>query len=277
MLHFSCNNGERWGMKVELLNKVLELDRAYIGTFTNRLDKTWGTIFFNERQPKYYDANHAQISTVVDDPAGVVQEVSDFYKEKNIIPRFYIYNHVNNAALLKELHNAGFRSEELAGPVQLWDNNLSDTPLGEDFSIEKVTEKNLREAIDIEITIKEFGGAIREEALKEEIKHPGFTHFLLRYKGFACSTACIFHDGDQARLESVATLEEYRGKGLIGKLIRYIQQEVHDKGFSHLWVFPISDQVEKVYSRYGFKTLGNINTIHAFAAGKSIMEIREGK
>jgi N-acetylglutamate synthase-like GNAT family acetyltransferase len=262
---------------MELLDKVLELDRAYISTFTNRLDKSWGTIFFNERQPHYYDANHAQISEAVDEPARVVQEVSDFYKEKNIIPRFYIYNHEDNECLLKELHEAGFRTEELGGPVQLWDHNLKATPLGEDFSIEEVTDRNLREAIDIEITIKEFGGLIREEALKEEIKHPGFTHFLLRYNGVACSTACIFHDSDQARLESVATLEEYRGKGLIGKLIRYIQQEVHDRGFTHLWVFPISDQVEKVYSRYGFETLDNINTIHAFAGGKSVMEIREGK
>ncbi|MEH7444930.1 GNAT family N-acetyltransferase, partial [Bacillus sp. JJ1122] len=100
---------------MELLNKVLELDRAYISTFTNRMDKTWGTIFFNERQPKYYDANHAQISKAVDDPAVVVQEVSDFYKEKNIVPRFYVYNPEDNVALVKELHSAGFRSEELGG------------------------------------------------------------------------------------------------------------------------------------------------------------------
>lgn len=261
---------------MELFDKVLELDRAYLSTFTNRVDKTWGSLFFNENQPNYYDANHALISKAVEKPAQLVKEVSDFYKEKNITPRFYIYNHEDNEGLLKELHGAGFRTEELGGPVQLWDNNLAVTPLGEDFSIEEVTDRNLQEAIDIEITIKEFGGAIREEALKEELKHPGFTHFLLRYKGVACSTACVFHDGDQARLESVATLEEYRGKGLIGRLIRFIQREAHERGFSHLWVFPISEQVEKVYCRYGFQTLGKIKTIHAFAGGKSVKEIREG-
>lgn len=261
---------------MELLDKVLELDRAYLSTFSNRVDKAWGSLFFNENQPNYYDANHAQISKAAENPAQLVKEVSDFYKDKKIIPRFYIYNHEANDGLLKELHGAGFRTEELDGPVQLWDNNLVNTPLGKDFSIEEVTDRNLREAIEIEITIKEFGGAIREKALEEEIKHPGFTHFLLRYKGVACSTACIFHDGGQARLESVATLEEYRGKGLIGKLIRFIQREADERGFSHLWVFPINEQVEKVYSRYGFQTQGKINIIHAFASGKSVKEIREG-
>jgi predicted acetyltransferase len=76
-------------------------------------------------------------------------------------------------------------------------------------------------------------------------------------------------------MESVATLEEYRGKGLIGYIIQHIQQQVYKQGFENLWVFPINERVEKVYIRYGFETFMTVTTGHAFLGGKSITEIQK--
>jgi len=134
--------------------------------------------------------------------------------------------------------------------VQLWDQKVVNLEDNGTISIEEVTEANYQEALEIECSIKEIGGhEVREKALKDEFDHPAYQHFLLRYNGVACSTACIFAQGRQARMESVATLEEYRGKGLIGYIIQHIQQEVEKQGFDNLWVFPINERVEKVYSR----------------------------
>ncbi|PEB79034.1 GNAT family N-acetyltransferase, partial [Bacillus cereus] len=38
------------------LKNVLELDFAYLETFTSRIEKSWGSIFCNESNPYYYDA-----------------------------------------------------------------------------------------------------------------------------------------------------------------------------------------------------------------------------
>jgi len=258
------------------LQDVLLLDLSYYETFTKRIDTSWGTLFCNENQPDWYDSNHAHIVNTCTHPELVVDEVIYFYQSKNIIPRFYIYNIENQQNLLSELKSRSFGYEELISPVQLWNNEVIDIVHNNSVSIEKVTDENYMEALEIEGSIKEFGGreAI-EKVYEDQFKHPSYTHYLLRYDGIACSTACIFEDGAQARMESVATLEEFRGRGLIGEIIQYIQREVKNRGIKKLWVFPINESIEMVYQRYGFETVNKLINGHAFLGGKSIKEIRE--
>lgn len=261
---------------MNILDKILELDFAYLETFTARMDRPWGNLFCNENQPHYYDANHAHVRSAVQEPQTVIDEVVSFYQERNIIPRFYLYDLDQHTQFRKELLANGFKFEELVHPVQLWNNEITEVRHHPDVTIEEVTDANFHEAVHVECTIKEIGGSIREKALQEEFNHPAYRHYLLRYEGIACSTACIFEFGQQARMESVATLEEYRGKGLIGHLIRHIQSVVQRKGYQNLWVFPINERVAHVYARYGFVTLETLKSGHAYLGGKSIKEIQEG-
>ncbi|MGG1399654.1 GNAT family N-acetyltransferase [Bacillus salipaludis] len=258
------------------LQDIIKLDFAYLETFTTRTDTTWGSLFCNEYQPVYYDANHAHIDQVYEQPQLMIDEVINFYQSKNIIPRFYIYNIEAQQNLISHLKLKHFGFEELCSPVQLWNHNIMEKERNENVKIELVTKDNYSEALHIECSIKELGGkAVREKAFEVEFNHPNFEHYLLRYNGSACSTACIFVSGNQARMESVATLEEYRGKGLIGELIHYIQVEVAKMGLENLWVFPINEKVEKVYQKYGFRTITQLKTGHAFLGGKSITELRD--
>lgn len=261
---------------MNILDRILELDFALLENFTKRLDTPWGILFCNEGQPDYYDANHAHIRNVVKDPTSIIHEVVNFYETKNIIPRFYIHEIDNHAPFITQLKAFGFKFEELVHPVQIWNNKAFVSSINSDVTIERVTEENFHEALYVECNIKEIGGSIREKALKDEFSHTAYEHYLLRYKGTACSTACIFQFGSQARMESVATIEGFRGKGLIGYLIGHIQSVVTRKGYENLWVFPINERVEKVYARYGFVTLEKLKTGHAFLGGKSIKEIQEG-
>jgi GNAT superfamily N-acetyltransferase len=255
---------------------ALKLDISYYETFTKRIDTSWGIIFCNETQPKYYDSNHAHIINACENPHLVVNEVIDYYQSRNIIPRFYIYNLEVQQNLISELKSRNFRYEELINPVQLWGNRVTEIITNEKVSIEKVTEANYQEALNIEGSIKEFGGRESIEKVYEaQFKHPSFTHYLLRYEGIACSTACIFEDGLQARIESVATIEEFRGKGLIGYVIQFIQKEIIKRGIKKLWIFPINESVEKVYQKYEFHTVDKLINGHSFLGGKSIKEVRE--
>jgi len=254
---------------------VFLLDFAYFETFTKRIETSWGSIFCNESQPNYYDANHAHISEAIDNPKLIIEEVKNFYNTRKIIPRFYIYNLDAHQELVDQLKLNHFGFEELISPVQLWEQKVLEKEKRKEISIELVTKDNYSEALDIECSIAEFGGkAIREKAFEVEFYHPSFIYYLLRYDGIACATACIFINENQARMESVATLEEYRGRGLIGELIHYIQAEVNKKGLENLWVFPINEKIEKVYQKYGFKTVVKLKMGHAFLGGRSIKEIQ---
>jgi N-acetylglutamate synthase-like GNAT family acetyltransferase len=255
---------------------IFMLDISYYETFTTRLDTSWGSIFCNENQPNYYDANHAHIIKECVHPQSVINEVISYYQSRKIIPRFYIYNLETQQNLISELKTKNFRYEELISPVQLWNNRVIEIVNNNRITIEKVTEENYQEALDIEGSIKEFGGKETiEKVYEEQFNHRSFSHYLLRYDGIACSTACIFEDGNQARMESVATIEEFRGIGLIGEVIQFIQKEVMNRGIKKLWVFPINESVEKVYQKYGFQTVDKLINGHAFLSGKSIKEIRE--
>lgn len=262
---------------LNILQKVLELDIAYLDTFAKRINTSWGFIFYNENLPKYYDANHAHIHEVPQNPRAVIEEVIHFYKERNITPRFYIFDIEKKSQLIDELTSYKFHFEELVSPIQIWNKEINEHKRSDRIIIEKVTEDNFNEALEIECSIKEFGGReVRGKAFTEEFKHPAFTHYLLRYDGEACATACLFEHGDQVRMESVATKEEFRGKGLIGELIYFLQAKVKKKRIEDLWVFPINEKIEKVYSKYGFQTAKKFVTGHAFLGGKSIKEIQEG-
>lgn len=251
------------------------LDNAYVSTFSTMQQTSWGYLFYNERQPDYYDANHAYISTFTGQYEEIIAEVITFYQEKNLVPRFYLTLNEGYQDFLEVLKERGFRFESFDSPVQLWKRNveLKGNPL---VKIEQVTAETKHEAIQIECQIQELGGAIREKAFEEEFAHPAFTHYVLKYDGVPCSIACIFQNGRDARLESVATLKEYRGKGLIGQLIANLQKEVKARGIANFWVMPINERVEKVYQKSGFETVAVIKTGHAFYGGKGIKEIKNG-
>ncbi|MFX3675210.1 MAG: GNAT family N-acetyltransferase [Paenisporosarcina sp.] len=259
---------------MSLQDKFL-LNFAYLETFSKRTDTGWGSLFCNENQPVYYDANHAHISDAIVNPQLIIDEVVSFYESKKITPRFYLYNLDSLQNLISTLKLNHFGYEELISPVQLWDKQIREKDKNERVTIEIVTKSNYLETLLIECSIKEFGGKeVREKAFEQEFNHPSFVHYLLRYNGVACATACLFITNKQARMESVATLEEFRGRGLIGELIHYIQMEAVKKEIENLWVFPINENIEKVYQKYGFQTVEKLKTGHAFLGGKSIKEIQ---
>jgi len=258
------------------LDDVFKMDFAYLSTFTTKIETSWGTLFYNENQPTFYDANHAHIQKSCDHPKSVIDEVISFYQDKGIIPRFYIYHVEQLQSFISEAKANQFSYEEFLSPVQLWNHKIIEIESDSRMNIEIVTEHNYPEALEIEGSIAEFGGMDTiKKVFREQFNHPAFTHYLLRYDGIACSTACIFVNGDQARLESVATLEDFRGRGLIGAIIQFIQTEVKKREINQLWVFPISEAIEKVYQKYGFQTVTTIKNGHAFLGGKSIKEIHE--
>lgn len=254
---------------------IIKLEFAYLETFSKRTETDWGSLFCNENQPTYYDANHAHISRNSDTPQQIIDEVVRYYETKKIIPRFYIYDLENQQNLIASLKLNNFGYEELISPVQLWDKKMLEKENNKDVEIELVTKNNYQETINIECRIKEFGGReVREKAFEQEFNHSNFKHFLLRYNGIPCATACIFKHDNQARMESVATLEEFRGRGLIGELIHYLQVEVSKEGLENLWVFPINEKIEKVYQKYGFNTVAKWKMGHAYLGGRSIKEIQ---
>lgn len=257
------------------IRNLYAMNIDYLRTITTVENTEWGYLCTDVKNPSYYDANHAEIYKEIRNPEAVMNEVLHYYQTKQLVPRFYITEPNKHKSFINLLISKGFKYEEFVSPVQLWNKVNLNNSLLEEIEIEPVTENNFKEALEIECQIAELGGReVREKSFLKEFEHPQFKQYMLKYKGNPCSCACVFYFNKQARLENVATLKEYRGKGLIGHLIYYIQNEISNQNLEDLWVYPINEKVEKVYERYGFKTVYKVKEGHAFLGGKSINDIR---
>lgn len=262
---------------MNLLSIVEQTDVAYKRAFSNLAKRSWGYLFWNEENPGHYDANHAHVSNAVTDlqqAAEMADEIIPFFEEKGIHPRLYLYDAPNQQKLVEVLEQRGFRTEELPSPVQIWQGELAQVNEHSYVTIEPVTAANYEECLLVE-SVPEFGGKeVREKAFAQQFAHPDFQHFLLRVEGEPASSLCLLRADDVVRIENVATLPAFRGRGLIGHLIRHAQEQFIQSKSSELWVCPINERVEKVYSRYGFVTVGTIPFLHVFRGGKGVLEIR---
>lgn len=262
---------------MELRAIVEESDIAYKRFFSRMEERSWGYLFINEENPLHYDTNHAHPSGTVTDPSEaecIVREVAEFFETKGIFPRFYLYQPEQQKVLTSVLEAHNFKIELLPSPIQLWQGKVTELESLPEVRIEPVTRDNWEDCLLVE-SIPELGGReIREKAFALEIAHPAFEHYLLRIDGEPASTLCLLRAGAIMRIENVATLPAFRGRGLIGHLIRHAQERFLQMGGKQLWVCPINERVEQVYTRYGFETVGNLTFAHAYRGGKGVLEIR---
>ncbi|MDT3417765.1 ribosomal protein S18 acetylase RimI-like enzyme [Brevibacillus aydinogluensis] len=260
-----------------ILSITEQTDIAYKRAFSRMEVRSWGMLFVNEANPMHYDANHAHVSQPVTGEAeaeAIVRETISFFSERGIIPRIYVYEQGDKEPLIAALERHGFQMESLPSPMQLWQGELAEARPMEGIVIEPVTAANYDDCLTVE-SIPELGGReVREKAFAREFAHPDFSHYLLRVNGEPASTLCLLRAGEYMRVENVATLPAFRGRGLIGHLLRHAQERFLEEGGSRLLVFPINDHVARLYRRYGFADVGEVRLLHAYRGGKGILEIR---
>ncbi|MGE8000855.1 GNAT family N-acetyltransferase [Lysinibacillus sp. NPDC093190] len=257
------------------IEHIMQLDMDYIKSFSEMETCNEGVLFYNKEMPTYYDANHAHIWKMIADPNMLLKKIKSFYQSKSLIPRLYLYNVEANQSCIEALEIHGFQYESFTDDVQLWNGEYAQLSHNPAIQIERVTA-NREEALAVEMNITTFGNpALIKKAFEQTYHCPHFTYYLLRLDGKACCTANIFVSGNQGRVESVATLESHRGRGLIGYILQHIQQESVKQGLEYLWILPINEQVAKVYDKSNFRSVGKIKSIHAYTEGKSIKQIRQ--
>lgn len=270
------NVGLREEQSMHKIEHIMQLDIDYIKSFSEIETCKEGVLFYNKEMPTYYDANHAHIWKKVVEPNILLKNIKDFYQSKSLIPRLYLYNVEENQSCIEALENYGFQYESFTDDIQCWNGEYVQLSHNPAIQIERVTDANEEEALAVEMSISTFGEpALIKQAFEKTYHSPHFTYYLLRVDGKACCTANIFISGNQGRIESVATIESYRGRGLIGYILQHIQQESVKQGLEYLWILPINEQVAKVYDKANFKSIGKLKSIHAFTEGKSIHQIRQ--
>lgn len=74
-----------------------------------------------------------------------------------------------------------------------------------------------------------------------------------------------------AYLYGVATLTEYRGRGIAAYLIEKTCKELQEKGYSGVLLVPGSEQLFEYYRRLGFFACTTVEELHCTAEGKTLL------
>ncbi|GAB4268205.1 MAG: GNAT family N-acetyltransferase [Candidatus Rifleibacteriota bacterium] len=118
-------------------------------------------------------------------------------------------------------------------------------------------EERLKKAFKIreEVFIKEQN--VPENLEKDQFDSDAI-HLVVEADGIPVATGRLFSDPDDssvARIGRIATLKEYRGRGIAGKVVADLLDCALKKGFKKVIIHAQSD-VEKMYSRFGFERCG---------------------
>lgn len=106
-----------------------------------------------------------------------------------------------------------------------------------------------------------FSSADREIAIKymethklSQRRNANLYHFSLYQQGTPISSVTLTIADDIARIDDVATLPEFQGKGYATSLITYVLLEAKKKGVSYCFLESLNSGLS-IYRKLGFKAL----------------------
>lgn len=97
-----------------------------------------------------------------------------------------------------------------------------------------------------------------DQALEQDGKDSECSHYILFVEGKAIGTARRRFTDHGLKLERLAILKEYRGKGYAHDLMKFMMQDIlpsKQKIYMHA-----QKGVEDIYKKYGFRIVGNMFT-----------------
>ncbi len=238
-----------------LIEKILKTEIEYPKEFSTYIEKDFGVLFYNPEKKNFHTANHAVVyPDKVTDFKAVLEEVRDFYLDRGIIPRLYQpYTDgflMNNAMLLR---TSGYDIQSYGQTKFMLLTGENKIQKKVRLDIKELKEWDERIAFDIMIPNNNMQ-AIHQ--VKSNCSNPKFRVFAAYIQERAVSLASIFYsDNGVAKLDSLETAEEIRGKGYARELINDMV-EIHKKESGiPLYLWPLNVTSERLCTDAGFRTL----------------------
>jgi GNAT superfamily N-acetyltransferase len=218
------------------------------------VETDFGLMFFNEWDPDSYDSNHALILNFRYDTRKAVDEIIEFYREKNLVPRIYsaFLPEDEKKRLLPVLEKKCFVIEENSSRLYL---QTGRPDLSADYRLQMKKTRRLKPKARA-VIFREDNGDWNVKKLERHLKDPAF-HFFEGWipgKKLACMVSLNVRD-DIARIDDVLTASEFRHQGYASELINYIVHYFRNSSKAPLYLFAYNPITEKVYRKAGFKPM----------------------
>ena len=217
----------------------------------------FGTFVFTPELPLRYDSNFLYVDGLQPETTAV--------ELRSEADRLFADAGLGHQAVLFPDAAAG---ERLAPEFAGWEVHRSvvmvhrrDGPRIDTSIVEEVDEPTLRPARAEQIATMPWGRADVVEQLLDArrllARWVSVRCFAVRADGEVASYADLYHDGAEAQVEDVATLERYRGRGYAKAVVMRAVEEARRAGAE--FVFLVADEDDwpkELYRRLGFDVVG---------------------
>ncbi len=250
--------------KNDFLEQFRQMEILCFKTFSTSTDRSWGSMFYNPDLLERQDANHAEVFTPLNNPLTIINEIKDFYTQKNVPIRINFYDPDDNHPFKLILTNNQFNS---------LDTNKTTTFM----ILNKVIgfEELINEKDSLRVTFSNYlpmnsqiGDDIAlvihsEWVYQNIVTHENYYYFILYDDKEPVSVLSFFlHEPFMlARLDDVVTLPEKRNNGYSTFLLKFACNWVQNNDFKP-YLFVTNPVVMKVYENVGFEKLFTCKRIH---------------
>ncbi len=242
------------------VDRALALQRWVLEASSTRSEElTWGTAFFNDDFPFKYDAN----MILADRPLGDVtaEEVSatlDRLYDGMRHRELEVADEVDAERLAFVLAEQGYRIDRL---VVMAHRRAPDRE--PDLYAAEPTDPATAHAFQLDLTSREpWGkdGEVAEQIVSHAeslLRSVDGTLLTQRIDGQLAGSCELYVHGDVAQVESVNTLEEFRGRGVARNVVLRAVHEAKAAGAELVFLFADQDDwPQHLYQRMGFDPIG---------------------
>jgi ribosomal protein S18 acetylase RimI-like enzyme len=246
------------------LSRALAFERWAVERTSTRVEPwAFGTAFFNDEFPKRYDANFVSVERPIEGvPAGELAKQTDRSLGRLTHRKIEVADDAVGSRAAMGLAELGYATDRtVVMTLRREPDRAGDIDRVEELSFEEIrqhlVEVNRRERWGSQPGVAEMLADFRK-VLVEGIGARFFVARALDGSAIASSCELYVHDG-VAQVESVGTLEEYRGLGLARACVLRATSEGHVAGARDVFIWAdANDWPQRLYERLGFEPVGHV-------------------
>jgi len=239
-----------------LIEDIQSCETNFPELFAKKITKEYGFIYYNDENKGSYDSNHAILfPDCITNLANVLDDITQFYLDKNITPRIYqlfinryfetnkeifinkgyVVNEygINKYMLLGKSNSLIIKDHTKCQLLRQWDQDIEEhifIPSGEEYEIPVV---------------------------KKYLDKKNCFIFVGYYKNAPVSISYIHRDinKDVTRFDYILTTTKYRKMGFGVELLNYIINYCYINNIYNCYQWPANTFSEKMCYKAGFRTL----------------------
>ena len=243
------------------MNRAVEFDRSYSEGLVDEIVRTeHGRVLLTPALPRVYYLNHFLADPGIDASASeLVAEIEPIFEAAGLAHRKISVGDELGARLAPELRRLGWKAEELlVMPHTGSDPDVDTSPVEEvgPDELEPLWVEGMRASPEItdEEEIRQLVTAQHRRRRAVDVRY-----FAARSDGDIGSYCELFSDGRTGQIESVMTLERFRGRGLAKAVV--VDALRASRGAGHDLTFLLAEAADwpkELYRKLGFETTGSI-------------------